>query len=478
LGLLRTKANRGSLVGKPKEAGQSKPTKMLGIGNATINSALSPRKQKFDENSWKEEEEEMLRGFARGPTIPPQTRTFRQARRDAQRDRERQVALRHQQRIEAEAVNLEWSKTPVDNLPRHQEPSHDKFPPNIRTRQRTPSREGHPLPVTHSHRNGNGRESKGSVGTNRSGSRPPSRASRDRSSSDASRRSKSRNGRYRDDLAKAMAEGVASSSQGVYEDHELPSARLVPKSPGTPGMGFQPSPIPSPMIGSDPSSRSRSNSKSTPASYFNAQKLQPVQTGEGVEIGLSPRPSPVTPFSVNSTPSLGQLSPADPGANMPTAQGFQTQGRVPAIRKRSINKSDISEPKFISSTSRITTVNLPPGSSLQNGAEASAPPIPPVNPRRRQTRAVFGAIMGKKDDYEDFHSLPAATQSTEEMSTFSDEGESKPKTRQKLRKSSSEGGNLNARARHATTAAPSPPMPGTFAPGVASSPRPVHGGMF
>jgi hypothetical protein len=90
---------------------------------------------------------------------------------------------------------------------------------------------------------------------------------------------------------------------------------------------------------------------------------------------------------------------------------------------------------------------------------------------------MFG--FGKKDEHEHMHSLPAATQSTEEMSTFSaDEGDSKPKMRQKLRKSSSEGGNLNARARQAAIAAPSPAMPGTFPPGAGSPPRPYEGGMF
>jgi hypothetical protein len=90
---------------------------------------------------------------------------------------------------------------------------------------------------------------------------------------------------------------------------------------------------------------------------------------------------------------------------------------------------------------------------------------------------MFG--FGKKDDYEEMHFLPAATQSTEEMSTFSaDEGDSKPKARQKLRKSSSEGGNLNARARQAAISTPSPAMPDNFQHGGGSPPRPYEGGMF
>jgi hypothetical protein len=90
---------------------------------------------------------------------------------------------------------------------------------------------------------------------------------------------------------------------------------------------------------------------------------------------------------------------------------------------------------------------------------------------------MFG-FGGRKDEIESMHSLPQATQSSEEMSTFSaDEGDEKPRSRQKLRKSSSEGGNLSARARQATLTSPSPAMPGAF-PADGSPPHPIEGGMF
>jgi hypothetical protein len=419
----------------------------------------------------------MLRGVSKEPIVAPQTKAFRQARRDAQRDRERQVALRHQQRMADEANGSEYPRAPVETQQRQRAPSSDRVPPNIRTRHRTPSRERHPPPVVQNHRNGNGRESQGSTGTKNSGSRPESRASRDRSSSEASGgRSKSRNGRYKDDLAKAMGEGIASSAQGSLEDLVPPPMRLMPRSPGTPQMQFAPSPIPSPLMGTNIGpNRNKTNGKSTAAGYFESQNLQPLQTGGDMNIGLSPRPSPITPFSINSTSSLAQPSPVGSGANTPTAGGFQSQGRIPQNRKRSINKSDISEPQFISSTSRITTINLAPGVSLKNGAEA--PPIPPVNPKRK-TRAMFG--FGKKDELDDIHSLPAATQSTDDMSTFSaDEGETKQKPNRKLRKSSSEGGNLGARAKQAAITDPSPALPSNFQPVSGSPPRrPIEGGMF
>jgi hypothetical protein len=479
LGLLKSKSSRGSLVGRPKEArdaSQTKAMKMLGLGSTTTSSSSSPSKQSFEASPRKQENGDQgpqapsPAKSTGGPVIPPQTKAFRQARRDAQRDRERQVAMRHQQKLAREADRSEWPNSPVDYQPRPNEHRRDNVPPNIRTRQRSPSRERKPPPVTHSHCNGS-QGSKSSVGSNRSGSDPPPRTSRDRSSSDASGRSKSRNGRYKDDLAKAMAEGISSSSQGMYDELEPPSIRFPQKSPGTSGAQFQPSPIPSPMM-VGPNGRSRSNSRTAPG-YFESQKLQPVQTNHAMELGHSPRPSPTAPFSINSSPALP--SPTASSATTPTTQGFQPQGH----RKRSVNKSDISEPRFVSSTSRVTTINLPPEANLQNGMEV-APPIPPVNPMRRQTRGMFG-IRGKKDDGE-VQLMPAATQSTEEMSTFSaDEGDDKPKIR-KLRKSSSEGGNLNARARQAAIAQPSPAMPsaasGLPAGRGGSPPRPIDGGMF
>ncbi|TAQ90564.1 hypothetical protein B7494_g1150 [Chlorociboria aeruginascens] len=471
LDILRTRSSRSSLIAKPKE---SKAMKMLGIGNATISSSHSPGKSKFDEKAWKAEEEETMSDI-KPATIAPQTKAFRQARREAQRDRERQLALRHQRRMDPESGSMEnTSQRQSPNPDRRQGPTRDRVPPNIQTRHHNPSRERGPPYSTHAPRNGSGQESQGSVTSNQSESRPGSRATRDRSSSDTSGRSKSRNGRYRDDLAKAMAEGTSSSSLGVYEDSQTP--RLVPKSPAPGNAAFQPSPIPSPMAASN--GRLRNNSK---PGYLDQQKLAPLQTGDALDMGLSPRPSPVTPYSVNSTPSLTPITPVGSGSVTPTTQGFQSQGRIPTNRKKSVNKSEISEPTLISSTSRITTVNLPPGSSLQNGME-SAPPIPPVNPRRRQTRAMFGNFMGKKDSSEsiDAPSLLPASQSAEEMSTFSaDEGETKPKQRQKLRKSSSEGGNMNARARQVANATPSPALPDAIVPPPSSSPpRHVEGGMF
>lgn len=479
LGLLKNKTSRGSIIGKGDKAGPSKAMKMLGIGHSTISSSPSPGKPGFDDALWKQEEEEMLRGtkshvlpsiIPTAPIAAPQTKAFRQARRDAQRDREQQVAMRHQQRMALEGAEQDWAKTNLADQQGQRGPMRDNAPPNIRVRQRSPSHETRPSPKVAQNRYRNGSSQERSSQEDSHPTLSSTRPSRDRSSSDASGRSKSRNGRYKDDLAISMAEGTSSSTRAFPEGLSPLPTHHLPRSPGTPVVPFVTTPIVSSINGSTVASRDRSNSKS---GYFDGHKLQPLQTGDGVNIGLSPRPSPVTPFSANTTPSLMQPSPVGSRAVTPITQGFPNDPRVPGARKRSVNKSEISEPRFISSTSRITTVDLAPGVTLQSGSEAP-PPIPAVNPRRK-TRAMFG--FGKKEDFDDY-SLPAATQSTEEMSTFSADEDSKPKGRGKLRKISSEGGNLNLRARQAANALPSPAVP-AFPPNAGLSPAPqIPGGMF
>ena len=481
LGLLKTKSSRGSLVMKTREPPQSKAAKTLGIGNMTSSGLPSSNREDFDSDVRRRGGPEMIAdGGIPRPKMPSQMRNPRQARRDAQHDRERQMGMR-QQAPGHEGHRAQWR--PENSSPQRDHMNH-RAPPNVRMppRQRTPSRERPPPVRTRPYRNGT-IGSQGSVPSLRSESSPPSRSTPDRSGSEASRdRSMSSNGRYRDDLAMTTSEGTSNSTaQGHYNELGVPMGPNALRSPvGFPG---GPSPTPSPMM--PPAGRSRSNSRVAPSpnGYSDSPKnLAPLKVPEGpYGLPLSPRPSPTAPFTSNSA----TIQPS-PGASASTTPTFpvsqqQQQSRGIAPRKMSINKSQISEPKFLSSTSRITTVNLPPEASLQNGMEkVGAPPIPPVNPARRHTRGMFG--LRKKDDDEEIQPMPQATQSTEEVSTFSDDGEAKQRTHQKLRKISSEGGNLNARARQAASAKPSPAMPvGPFTAPVGNSPprqSAAEGGMF
>lgn len=455
LHILKPKSSFGSLAGKSKD-GSTKAMKMLGLGNATINPVPSSAKPTVDDELWRKEEEDMLRDIIKGPKVPPQTKSFRQARRDAQRNREHETEMRHQ-------VTQDPAQHGSDPAPTSPQQS----------RQRAPSSEKPPLTVTHSLQARRTPSEDSQADAAQSGrSTPSSRRSRNRSTSNGSGRSKSRADKHREDLAKAMTEEDGDGQVSHTGLGDKLSVRIPARSPGAPSMVVQPSPnLPSPATFD--SGRSRSTSRAGTPSYFDQHNLKPIDTNGSMSGGLSPRPSPLAPYSVNSTPSLG-LSPAGSLATTPTGQGFQTQ-RIPTNRKKSVNKYDISEPTLISSTSRITTVDLPPGASLQNGAESMAPPLPPINPRRRQTRTqtmfgVFSHHRGQQNE-SPLASPLLAQFPTEDISTFSaDDEEEKPRFGRKLKKSSSEGANMHQRAKQAAIVAPSPAMP--------STPKMPDGAMF
>jgi hypothetical protein len=438
MNLLRAKSSRESVLAKSKNS-QSKTMKMLGIGNSAPSNSSSTGKQKYDDSLWKQEEEEMLRGV-KSPRNPPPMKAYRQARRDAQRDRERQVILRHRNggtrsSGDDEEAASEAAPGAASVLAKAQ----------ARLRQHAQEREAEPekkvVPRAPS------QESKSSAATSHSGSRPPSRNARDRSASDASGGSKGRNGRHRDDLARAMAEGHGSSAQGFFED--AASTRGPIKSPAS----TYTSPTASP--GQFRTVRSGSDSNPTHMGYFDNQQPQSVQNSPLMDNGTFPRPSPIAPYAENRTPALSHPSPLPSGNNTPTSQGFQSQGRIPPHLKRIVNKSDISEPSLVSKTSHIVTVDLPVGAYLHNGMH-SAPPLPTMDPRRRtttRTQTMFNGFVGRSNETASSPSLPSGAY-YEETSTFSaDEAEPKPKAWQKIRKISSEGGNLNGRNRQVHGAA-------------------------
>ena len=240
--------------------------------------------------------------------------------------------------------------------------------------------------------------------------------------------------------------------------------------------------------------RLRSSSKPATPSYFEPRVAPP-----GTPFMISPKqfsrvPPPGTPFMVNpktpsrpspahqnrhraestatsneSRPSSSSMTSSPSTMIPPQISPGYAYNRPARPRKRSINKQDISEPTFISCTSSVDTVNLPPGASLSNGMDAISPtrgPPPPVPVRdsRRKRTQTFLQTLGRAEK-------PAETPSTgtnprdedpyEERSTFSadDEPSAPSKLRQRLRKTSSEGG-LNAKAaRQAALQAPSPAVP-------------------
>ena len=226
------------------------------------------------------------------------------------------------------------------------------------------------------------------------------------------------------------------------------------------------------------SGRLRSNSRANASGYFEQRGPPSAPASVHGQVGLSPRPSPIAAtHSTHSVPSLRDHPSNYSNATSPvmiSKRHSPTFNRShPAYRKGSINKHDISEPRFISCTSSVTTIDLPPEASLKNGMDdvsSDPPPVPPFNPRRKRTRTLLGHL-GRTEKHE-LSSVSSPTHNDyQERSTFSaDESDPKPRIhRHKLRKSSSEGGNLAARARQQATAAPSPAVP-HFAQNAAPNP--------
>ncbi|MCJ1306613.1 hypothetical protein MMC25_000256 [Agyrium rufum] len=242
------------------------------------------------------------------------------------------------------------------------------------------------------------------------------------------------------------------------------------------------------------SNRFTGNSKSA---YIDTRNLAPLQVPYAQNYPTpvrSPRASPMPPSpnpmqpphsatyytSTHYEPSL-TFSNSSPNLVPNGSQPMAPRVQIMAPRKRSISKHEISEPTFMSTTSTLPTFSIHHQQGGISPSGALAPPIPPINPRRRKgtgpTQNIFTAF-GPNGQYAgdrrpgqyaspSVSPLPRSATSAEmyeEHSTFSaDESDSKEKMkpmRYKLRKSSSEGGNLAAKARAYANNAPSPALPG------------------
>jgi hypothetical protein len=179
------------------------------------------------------------------------------------------------------------------------------------------------------------------------------------------------------------------------------------------------------------------------------------------------------PLSGASTPVMSNFSNVAPASN-------GAYGRVRSTpRKQSIKKSDIGEPRLISTTSVIDTVDLPAGASLQNGLDDlqySAPPLPTMNPLRRK----FGFGRSASDENRDpYASKPSRYDYPPVSAGYRHSGDELPtpyKPQHRLRKSSSEGEKIGMRLRAQAQAKAMTSNPSLSRPGGS---RPVvEGGMF
>ena len=398
-GVLKSKTSRGSLIGKDKP---SKAMKMLGI---SANSSLTNLSSHPSQESFFKREDDQSNRYARGHS---------QTRREPP------------------------GRQPQDNFrpQRPREPSNERIGLNPHRRPSPPSARR--------------------VGPGRAGS-------------DASERpAEAWNGQQRSFAARVAAE--RDRINGYQPNTFQPRDRAgMPRSTEELNASMAGHPSPAERSQSAMSGRMRSNGMGNTPGYFDSRGPLPDQKNNSPLGGASHRGPPTSPYSASSNSSSHGASPVDSYTTptMITSQESYTTRRGPNIRKQSVNKHDISEPMFLSSTSSVGTIDLPPGASLSNGMEppSSRPPIPPQNPRRRRTNNLLQAL-GRLEKPDEAPPPPMHPENPyEERSTFSaDESESKAsKMRQRLRKTSSEGGNLAAKARQHAMMEPSPAVP-NFSP--------------
>ena len=422
ISLLKPKSSRGSLIDRSRST-QSKAMKMLGLGSNGSSSNSHP-KQSFEEKdsapppipeeSMRPESPiEPLAEPAAVAALPggeqqedennihPGLRAFRQARRELQRRKELETLARHQLPQSAGS----------DSAP--------SIPDEERSAgQRTPSAERRPPPPPPVRQRAPSDESRFAHG-------PPvsmrGYGARDRSGSDANRGTRLRTN--------------SSAHEQPYPGHlntqGAPPRQPMTRPPGLPGADIRRSPIMPPQ--GYPGSGGPSPLPSPHPDGSNSAKnlTLGVHPGRGYEPG-SGQPSPISPANRPLGLPASPYPMANSGANTPTSMGRPSAPQSPALgpvaagpldesMKRSVNKRDISEPTFIMSTSRVPTVTLPAahGNSDNNGFEESrsrsrtradsaqaqnAPPLPPINPRRKQegsrTRAAIDALMGRNGNDE------------------------------------------------------------------------------
>ena len=458
--VLKHRPSKASLTTKSAEpTSSSKAMKMLGIsGQPPVNQTFTKRPQ---HNAWQEEEERMLQDFGRRPKQRSPEDYFENPRRSPPRD---QSTARYRD----QSSSRSGRSTPYDE-------ERDR----ARQRSATPT---------------------------------SGRTSRNRSDSATSGRSKSRQGRFRDDTEPALPGSFPITPVGEMRSpmmggpYRRPEPPVDPRQYGRsdsamsnrqrsnsrPGMPEQrdgglrrgpslmtatmpsgqsmrsPRPILSPHE-SMPSPRETTDdfSRDSPPD----QSMMPRQSPSDGPM-RSPRRAPMPPGPddyakfQSSSPHMTEFNmprSAQPSPRMASGPRFENGRTTPTSngrttpsaggRKKSVSKHMISEPMFLSSTSSVPLVTLPSGQTVD--PHGPAPMLPPQNPRRRgttPTQSMFSGA-GKAYPHEATSPFPAMIpESPDRMHFHTEEPLYRPmaadqkKPRNRLRKSSSEGGNMAAKA--------------------------------
>jgi len=302
----------------------------------------------------------------------------------------------------------------------------------------------------------------GYKGSAHHGSSPPSISTIQDQLSSASleQRSRRANGRNHDnvDVRNAVVgRGTANAPYGEASRFRIPSgfSSGSPESLEDRNMRTRsPSTVSSNVISSTNGTMKDSSGSTWPLS---------LQTHNQSTTGFDQRQYPGTFNAPNRRPTIDNSSPtmSVPMSSAIDPANGSRSGRIPNNRKKSVNKSDISDPTFVSGTSSVNTKNLPTNEGLGLRGEGPirgfAPPLPPINPRRKTAQQTLATVLGRG---EASPTSPIGVPFEQGRGVVSNRnGDSRPHVRQRLRKSSSEGGNLGGRARQQALMSPPPAVP-------------------
>ncbi len=212
------------------------------------------------------------------------------------------------------------------------------------------------------------------------------------------------------------------------------------------------------------SGRGLSSTHATATHPFGSKSPLSLQTHNQPSTEFEQRPYHGTLNASSRRPTIDGNSPTMsvpiPSA-MPPSNGFHTSGRIPNNRKKSVSKSQISDPTFLSGTSSVNTRDLPITEGVGPRGDAPSrglvPPLPPINPRRKTAQQTIASVFGRSETSPTSRTGEPTEQGHSVVSNR--KVEARPHVRQRLRKSSSEGGNLGVRARQHALMSPSPTVP-------------------
>lgn len=442
LGILKSKSSISSLGERGREtAGQSKAKKLLGLRGTSPASAVSPPRDTFEADRMTQSPEGLNDANSDDKEAPHAgLKAFRQARRELQRMKELEVQQRRQG-PQNPPVTRERAQTGSSSRAQSQE--RRPYPPISYNR----------VPSEESRANGGSRA--GSRAGSRSGSRAPSE--RDRSGSEASSggRSGSRPPRLRNgSFARDEYQGPPLGSPvGV---NGKPRQGPMMRAPMAPGQEMRRSPHMPPQ--------QPYPGNASPGRFNRPENSLHIHPAHGYDLG---QPSPISPL--NGTPSPNGFPSHGPGSQRPYGPGPPMPGGM--MRNR-----DMSEPSMKPFGSQMGP--RPGLAALSGGAVSTpnlhsnmtAPPLPPINPRRKNTGAALG------DATMNTHHRPMSPGNPMEQRGFRGEDDEGPgQHRQRLRKATSEA-NVNARARSMLQNPPPPMAPPPMPPSTSSNALP--GGMI